>query len=247
MFEFLNPVLDTIFGPLLHLPIFFSVLIISLIVSLIITFCYKWFTDQDLMKRLKEEMKELQKEIKELKDRPDEAMKIQKKAMETNMKYMMNSFKPTLITIIPIILIFGWMNANLAYEPISPDIPFTVNVNFNDNTFETANIHTNLEYISDSSQKIIDETASWQFKGPPGEYMLKLEYNNMNITEKKVIIGDSYETPLEKIDHDEISSIEVVHEKKKVIPIFGGISWFWSYIIFSILFSTLLRKILKIY
>ena len=66
-------------------------------------------TNQELMKKLKEEMKDYQKQIKELRSNPARAMESEK-AMESNMKYMSHSFKPTLITIIPIFIIFGWMS-----------------------------------------------------------------------------------------------------------------------------------------
>ena len=46
------------------------------------------------------------------------------------MKYMTHSLKPTIITFIPIILIFGWMNNTLAYEPILPGQEFTTTAVF---------------------------------------------------------------------------------------------------------------------
>ncbi len=50
-------ILNPIMAPLLGLPPFWSILIISLVVALIITFVYKWMTDQHLMKALKEDIK----------------------------------------------------------------------------------------------------------------------------------------------------------------------------------------------
>ncbi|MBI4447344.1 DUF106 domain-containing protein [Candidatus Woesearchaeota archaeon] len=100
----------------------YGLIIISFILTLIVTLAYKFFTDQKLMKELKEEMKALQKEVKELKDHPEKMMEAQKKAMEKNMKYLMHSMKPTLITFIPIILIFGWLRQY--YTAIgNPDLP----------------------------------------------------------------------------------------------------------------------------
>jgi len=51
--------------------------------------------------------------------------------MQTNSKYMMQSMKSTFITFLPIILIFGWMNANIAYEPLFPNEEFTIDAVFN--------------------------------------------------------------------------------------------------------------------
>ena len=80
-------------------------------------------TDQKLMKEIKQEMKDLQKEMKQFRDQPEKAMALQKKAFERQMKYMMQSFKPTLITLLPIMLIFGWLR--LYYEGLgNPDVLF---------------------------------------------------------------------------------------------------------------------------
>ena len=59
-------ILNPVFAPFLALPTLWAVLLLSFLISLIITLIYKYSTDQNLMKSLKDEMKELQKEIKEL-------------------------------------------------------------------------------------------------------------------------------------------------------------------------------------
>lgn len=104
-----NNLLDALLGPLLNMPDPYGLLAISFMITGLITLAYKFMTDQELMKSLKEELKEIQKELKKLKDNPEKMMEVQKKAMEKNMKYMMHSMKPTLITFIPIIIIFGWL------------------------------------------------------------------------------------------------------------------------------------------
>ena len=129
---FHNNILDPILGPLLNFPTLLAVIILSFVISLIITIVYKYTTNQDLMKQLKEEMKEFQREIKELKKDPERAMQVQKKSMQTNMKYMMHSMRSTLFSIVPIIIIFGWMNSNLAFDPILPGQEFTTSVVFGD-------------------------------------------------------------------------------------------------------------------
>ena len=125
-YDFLN----VVFAPLLKLPILWTVIILSFIVSIIIIIITKYTTDQALMKKLKGDLKEHQKQIKELKGNPAKAMEVQKKSMELNMKYMMHSLKPTLITFIPIILIFGWMSSTFAYESIKPGQEFSVTLFF---------------------------------------------------------------------------------------------------------------------
>src|SRR3989338_1839620 len=121
-YDFLN----IIFAPILKLNPALAIVLISLFISVLIILVTKYMTNQELMKKLKEEMKDYQKQIKELRNNPARAMEVQKKAMESNMKYMSHSFKPTLITIIPIFIIFGWMSATFAHESIHPNQEFTL-------------------------------------------------------------------------------------------------------------------------
>jgi len=60
IFNAITAGLNAMLSPLLKLPSFWVVLIISLIASFIASVIYKYTTDQKLMKRLKEEQKELQ-------------------------------------------------------------------------------------------------------------------------------------------------------------------------------------------
>ncbi|MBR9691704.1 DUF106 domain-containing protein [Candidatus Woesearchaeota archaeon] len=253
--------LNPIFAPLLNLPVFWSILIISLIVAVLITMVYKWMTDQHLMKTLKEDIKKFQKEMKELKDNPKEFMAVQKRAMETNMKYMMHSMKPTLITFIPIIIIFGWLNAHLAFEPIMPGQEFTTSAIFDiEHEGEIKIIAPEgVELVSEEMQKIecVKEKglifskdickAEWVLKGPKGNYLLEYEFNSKKYTKELLITEErSYEKPVKVIKEDELKSLNIGNKKVKPIP---GIpfGWLGTYIIFSIIFSMSLRKIMKLH
>ncbi len=83
--------------------------LVSFIVTLAGSLTYKYATDQDIMKSLKEEIKMLSNEAKKAKDTPEKMMELNKKAMEKNMTYMMHSFKPMMITMIPFGLFFIWL------------------------------------------------------------------------------------------------------------------------------------------
>ena len=111
---------DNFFSSFLSAPIqsypLLTIVVLSFVITFIATIIYKWFTDQNLMKSLKEDTKKLQEEAKQHKDNPAKMMEIQKQAMDKNMKYMMHSFKPTLITILPIGLLITWLGK--AYKGI---------------------------------------------------------------------------------------------------------------------------------
>jgi uncharacterized membrane protein (DUF106 family) len=248
MFEnLLNP----IFGPLLQLPPFWIVLIISLAIAVLITLVYKWMTDQHLMKSLKEEIKGFQKQMKEFKEDPKKVMEIQKRAMQTNMKYMMHSMKPTLITFIPIIIIFSWLNANLAFMPIMPEQEFTVGAEFQSGISGDVEliITEGIELLSNASQEIKDGKAEWVLKGKEGEYILEYKYEDRAYPRELLITSkQSYKEPVKKVNDDVVKVLETKHEKTIPLQIFGWkIGWLGTYIIFSIIFSMSLRKILKLH
>ena len=123
--EFLNKLtttLDLLLAPFLRLPPALAIFLLSFFISLLTTVVYKISTNQKLMKDLKDEIKTLQQQARDLKDNPEKAMDVQKKSMETNMKYMSHSMRPTFITFLPLIFLFGWMRTHFTETEII--IPF---------------------------------------------------------------------------------------------------------------------------
>lgn len=248
-----NDLIDPVMRPLLSLDPIIAVSIVALAVSVIITFIYKFTTNQDLMKRLKDEMKEFQKEMKELREHPEEMMKVQKKAMQTNMKYMMQSFKSTLFTILPIILIFGWMNANFAYESIVPGEQFQISLDFAKGSLGNIRIVVpeGVEVVGETDMELINDKAAFTLKGNEGRYIegesLKFEYGD-RVYFKDLIISSEHEyaKKVEMIKNSNLRTITIGNRKKEILPILNW-GWLGTYIIFSIVFSMLLRKWLKVY
>ena len=250
---FLDPVLNPVLQPLLNWSPLWGVCILALIISIIVVIIYKLVTDQNEMKRLKDKQKDFQKKIKELRDKPAEAMKMQKEAMKVNMEFMKHSFKPTLITMLPIILIFGWMNAHLAYEPIYPGETFSVTASFLEGIIGEAELivdeHT--ELISEAKLEINEDT-SWRLKSSEGSHILTVKKGDVEQSKKVLITKELiYEEPISTFDHSDIESIKINYKKLRPLgqfEIFGWQpGWLGLYIIFSIVFSMALRKFLKVY
>lgn len=245
MFESLvNPV----FNPLLRLGPLATVIILSFLVSVLMVFIYKWMTNQDEMKIMKRDIKKYQKQMREYRKEPEKMMAIQKKVTALNMKYLKESFKPTLVTFIPIIIIFGWMNAHLYYEPISPGDKFDVDVfltSFNKGGVLSVDIPEGIEVIGSLSKDVSSEIETFSFKGSAGEYWLSFSFLNDSV-QKNVIISDDlqYAPPIENFEDKSISQVVVKQERLKVL---FGLSWLWTYIIFAVFLSMFLRKLLKVY
>ena len=243
-------VLNPIFSPLLNLPTFWAVIILSFLISLIITLVYKYTTDQNLMKQLKEEMKAFQKQVKELKKEPERAMQVQKKAMQTNMKYMMQSMKSTLYSFIPIILIFGWMNANFAFEPILPEQEFTTTVIFEDgvNGDIELSVPDGIMVSGKAKKEANDGEAKWLLSGERGEYLLEYIFDGNKYNKEVLISKTRYKDPIKKVGDDKIKSIEIGNNKKILVNLFGWkLGWLGTYIFFAIIFSIAIRKLIKVY
>lgn len=125
-FDFLNPILNPIFDPLLTLvndpnnPMFgaiVGVFIISTIIAFVITLANKLLVDQERLQYLQKEMKEYQQEMMKAQKSGDaklmaDVQKKQSKFMDIQKEMMFNSFKPMIVTFVPIIIVFYWMAGN---------------------------------------------------------------------------------------------------------------------------------------
>ncbi len=245
---FLDPFFDTAFGFMLQWQPVWAIALLSFLISLIIVLIYKWMTDQKEMKQLKEQLKEYQKKIKEAKNDPAKALSIQKEMMAVNMKYMGKSMKPTLITFLPIILIFGWMSAHFAYSPIMPGEEFTLTANMEKEAEGNVSIIVpeGLEVIENkTTTEIANNAAVFKLKGEEGEYFATLETAGEK-QDKKIIVTKErkYAPVIESYKSDIFKTIELGNKPLKII---WKLSWIWVYIIFAIVFSMALRKVLKVY
>lgn len=282
IYETINAVLAPVLIPLKSFGPVYVILLISFLISLLVTLVYKWTTDQELMKSLKDDIKRHQQEMKKLRNDPSKMMKVQKEAMDKNMKYMMHSFKSTLITFVPLILIFGWLNASFAYDPIKPGETFSTYVFFEENGLPqnaTIKVPDGIKLLSNQTQEIKmlspDEQlpfkntyltssryggfmksgermyySGWQMSGNAGEYLIEYYVggNSIPYTNKVLISKTEYEKPFEKVEDGVVRGVMVDEGKLITMNLFGWkLGWLGAYIIFSIIFSMVLRKFLKVY
>lgn len=243
--SFLDPFFNFVFAPLLSLSPGVAIVVISLLISLLIALAAKFFTDQKEMKRLKDDLKKYQQEMKEHKEDTEKVMKIQKQAMGVNMQYMKKSFRVTLITLIPIILVFGWLNAHFTYEPLLPNEEFVVSLQAEKGI--TGNVTAEvgeLEVVGASAKQWDDGVAVFTFRGEEGTHLITFESNNASV-DKEVLVTEerAYAPVRESYKDDVFDSVVVGNQKMKV----WGLSWFWIYLISAIVFSSVLRKVLKVY
>lgn len=256
---FFDTALDPILRPLLTLGSLMTILLISLIVSLITTFVYKYATDQNKLRKLKSDMKRYQKKATALKDNPEKAVKMQKEMMKLNGEYMRSSMKSMLYTFLPILLFFGWLGANLAFAPIMPGVPFNVSATFESGISGTVNLTLPIDLsTSDSLTKDVQEVVTWtNISGPAGTYDLSVVHSSGEEQFFTVLITNKqkYILPEHTLESDVFKSVNVGNKKLYIfrsipffntLPVIKNLNWFWTYFLFSIIFSTTLRKLLKL-
>ncbi|PIN73426.1 hypothetical protein COV20_04320 [Candidatus Woesearchaeota archaeon CG10_big_fil_rev_8_21_14_0_10_45_16] len=254
---FLEPVLGPVLRPLIDLSPFLAIVIISLAYALYATFVYKKMTDQPKLKEIKSKQKEFQRRMKELRSNPEEMMKVQKEAMSVNKDYMMNaSFKPKvmLATMLPALLIFGWMAGSLAYEPIYPGEVYTITASFSEGVTGDAMLAVDegTELLSDATQSITG-ALTWRLKSTEGSHTVVVEAAEEQQSKNVLITKDlRYEEPVAQYEKGSaISNIQINYNKLKPLgttSIFGWQpGWLGIYVIASLVFSLILRKLMKVY
>ena len=86
-----------------------SIVLVSLSVTLFMTLVSKYFTNQNRMKELKSLQKACNIKLKDAKGDMQKQSEIQKEMMSCSMELMKHSFKPTFITMLPLLALFWWI------------------------------------------------------------------------------------------------------------------------------------------
>lgn len=240
-------VLDALFGWVLAFDLWLGILILAFLITLLMNLVYMWVTDQKEMKRLKKQLKEMQKKMRSEKDNPKKMMSLQKKMMDLNFTYMKKSLRPALYTFIPIIVVFGWMAANLAFAPIVVDQQVPVVVTMEEPAYVTLDA-PGVSFEGSAEQETLEREVSWLVSASdPGNYTLTFSTRDGASASRELVVGsfpgvavESHESPF---DQSEV-------EYPKATP-FGDFSignyqpgWLATYIVFSLVLSILMRKVM---
>ena len=96
-----------------------SIIIISFLISLFVTVIRYFMTDKEKMREIKDKQKNLRAEMKIHRNNPEKMMEINQKMLDDMPEQMKQSFKPMIITLIPILLVFAWMRSVYAVTEIA--------------------------------------------------------------------------------------------------------------------------------
>jgi len=96
-----------------------GIILLSFIVSLFITIVNYFMLDKEKMKEIKERQKSLRAEIKKNKDNPEKIMELNKRMMEDMPEQLKHSFKPMIVTLIPLLILLNYLRATFAETILS--------------------------------------------------------------------------------------------------------------------------------
>ncbi len=235
----------------------------SLVLSFLSIIIYKYTTNQKVLKGLKERMNKIQKRMRELqknikdKEAQKEISKLNSKLMKISAEQMKHSMKSTLFTLIPFLLLFGWLSAHYTYSPLYPNQSFNVTLtSMNDIKNITLETPTNLTLVNESTQQVamnnniqnIYYVRTFTLRGPDGRYTLNFNKGNRTVVIKDILITtrNDYTKPKENYKDEGITLL--ISNKPLRINFLGlNLSWFWYYFIIMMIFSMIFRKMLKVY
>jgi len=243
-------IIDTLFSPLLSLPPLVAVILLGLVIAIISILSTKFLTNQTLMKSLRDKQKKSQEEMKKHKGNPEKLMEIQKGVMDANMKYMMESFKPMLLTFLPIIFIFAWANAHFMYVALAPQTEFSAGLVLDQGISGSITVDTPQGLTAVQQEKnITNETMLFTFTGDIGEYLVTYKVGNKTYDQPILISTKQEYTPASKVVDDGVVKQAVIqYSKLKLINLFGWkLSWLWTYILVVIFSSMLFKKVFNVH
>ena len=96
-----------------------AIIVMAFLVTLFITVVNYFMVDRSRMKEIREKQKRLRAEMKQYKDNPQKMMEINKQMMEDMPEQLKHSFKPMLVTIIPLLILFSWLRSTFAITAIA--------------------------------------------------------------------------------------------------------------------------------
>lgn len=104
----IKAILDPTAGSLLNWNKLVGMIVIVFVITLITTLIQKYATDQEALKKLREEQKILQQEMKKYRDNPAKMLEFQKKQLEFIPKTFDLTSRSLIYTVVPIVLFFRW-------------------------------------------------------------------------------------------------------------------------------------------
>ena len=229
-----------------------AVILIAIAVGVSGQLAYLFVVDHELVRASRGRIKELQGELKQVKPGEPRYKELFAEVMAENSKVMKQTMKPTFVTFVPFIIVFFLMSAYFSYVPVAIGVPIhtVVSGNFSGTVYSTDNCVS------------LNKTSSISFSSssPPKSFDSVL--NSRICTLFSTQGAKTYNVSLASLSNDNqpksytLGGAKVTFYPKPLViltlpfslPIIGkDMTWFWAYLLASLITSLSFGKILRHY
>ncbi len=117
----IGKIFDILFLPFQNMSPWIGMIVVSLLTGLLMLFIYKFTSNQEGIKNIKNKIKAHLLELRLFKDSLSISLKAQGKILRANFKYIGYAMKPLLVMIIPVLFILIQLNFRFAYDSFDPN------------------------------------------------------------------------------------------------------------------------------
>jgi hypothetical protein len=260
---------ELIFIPFQRMSPWVAMALISFLTSLLMLLFFRFFSNQQGIRKVKNKIKAHLLELRLFKDSLSLSLRAQGNILRYNLKYIGYSAKPLLVMFIPIVLILIQLNLWFGYQALSPgqetivkvklvegQNPLAVNLSLDSSSLDVETFPLRIE-----GEREID----WRVKvRENGSHQLTLTVGGQKVT-KRVIIGQK---PLIRISQAKVrrnfiaelfnpgeaplaanlplKSVEVLYPNKNMNLFGWHIHWLIVYFALSIIFGFAFKGIFKV-
>ena len=136
---------DYLFGITWMTPLLFTI-IVAFTTSFLSQLAFSVFTDKKFVNESKEKIKSMQKKLLSMKPSSDEYSKLQTEMLDLNMQLMSHTMKPTLITMVPFLILFMWVKSIIPVNQPLVKLPLSLPVV--GNSFEFFGVYFITSFVS---------------------------------------------------------------------------------------------------
>ncbi len=210
---------------------------------------YLFIVDQEIVRASKGKIKELQAELKLVKPGEPRFKEIYSQMMSENGKIMKQSLKPTFVTFVPFIIVFLLMSAFFSYVPVAQGAPIQsvlsgqINgtLSFTNNCM-TLNNSSNLTLVSTKLPQtfpaVFNSATCTAIVSQNGKTYNASLSSMIGSTSEKTYTAGNLTLTLEP-------NALVVVNLPFSIPLIGNeLTWFWTYLIITLITGITLNRIL---
>lgn len=262
--RYIAALLDYPFGWLLVLPRDLAIVLVAVGSSLLMTFVRKWTTDQNMMRRCKEDLNRiagLKRDAKKSKDKPA-MQRMQATEGMIKWKQMKAEFLGLAVSIVPIGLLATWAYERLEFLPPQVHQDLIVKAYYPLSSVDRLThiiVTQNMDVVGSPIQTVTMDTdktngvAEWKLHlTSPGESELVIRHRGESVQHPMSIGKHSYAPSIVYHEVGSINVTQAVFEQPDFLGIVPGIPqigfapWLVAYIILAVLLVPGLRRVFRI-